>query len=263
MGSDCHIPGLLDYGNQKIICGPLTTEKSKNGLYLYSLSFKYPFGPKQLNMQADEKGYVFKDGLVGELISLMSLCFRCRFYLMSSRMLSEDPACGMQIKREYSFLYETCNPAIHPPIFRNANKNFATDFAEFLNSAKQLKMDLHQEFIVASYRYFRALREIGIDSEMVFVRLVSAIEAVSQHTPLKDKIDVDEAKKIKQLIKTSPLSSGVQQELFKAFSVRGSKKRFVRFIQRHCAGFFEGRQLRRPSHENQEGRFAEGAYRDL
>src|SRR5262249_1004922 len=119
LGSECRISGLLDYSNGKIICAPLTTEKAKNGLFLYNLSVKVRYGGQLPNVQADERCYVFKDGLVGELISLMSLYFRCRFYLISSRMLPDDPTRGMTIKREYDFLYESCNPAIHPPIFCN------------------------------------------------------------------------------------------------------------------------------------------------
>jgi hypothetical protein len=54
LGSECDISGLLDYADGQIVCAPMTTEESREGL--------------------------FKDGILGELIALMSLFFRYRFY---------------------------------------------------------------------------------------------------------------------------------------------------------------------------------------
>lgn len=116
LGSDCRIPGLLDYEKAKIICGPLTIDESRNGLFLYNLVAQYPLGP-QPNIRADDKGYYFKEGILGEIIALMSLHFRCRFYLISSRCLPDDPTRGMTIKREYDILHKRCDFVIHPPIF--------------------------------------------------------------------------------------------------------------------------------------------------
>jgi len=32
LGSECQIPGLLDYADGKIICAPMSTEESRDGL---------------------------------------------------------------------------------------------------------------------------------------------------------------------------------------------------------------------------------------
>jgi len=37
LGSECYVPGLLNYGDGKIICAPMSTEPSKDRLWLYNL----------------------------------------------------------------------------------------------------------------------------------------------------------------------------------------------------------------------------------
>lgn len=245
LGSEIHIPGLLDFDNG-IICACMGIHPSRDGLIPYNLIVKYPAGPKPSNPQADERGYVFKDGIVGELIALFSLYFRCRFYLLSSRLLPDNPSSGITLKTEYDFLYNKPEPAIHPPIFEEGRRNFASGLPEFLKLVKALNGNLHQQFILATYHYARALKEVGIDPEMVFIRLVSAVEALSKDMPLKDTIDVQEQKDIRALIKKSGLRADVKNELFKAFSVRGSKKRFIRFVEANSSGFFKGGKFSAP-----------------
>jgi hypothetical protein len=101
LGSECSLPGLLDYGDGRIICAPMSTEKSQKGLWLYNLVLTFPLGPQdhmQSIREADTKGYYFKDGILGELLALLSFFFRCRFYLISSRLPPENPRAGMTIK---------------------------------------------------------------------------------------------------------------------------------------------------------------------
>jgi hypothetical protein len=63
LGSDCRIIGLLGYDEGRTICAPLSLEQSKSGSFLYNLIMQY-----------------FKDGIFGEIVALMSIYFRCRFY---------------------------------------------------------------------------------------------------------------------------------------------------------------------------------------
>jgi hypothetical protein len=72
LGSECRIPGLLDYAEARIICAPMTIEKSREGLWLYNLILRFPSGPHEHNRKANEKGYYFKDGIVGELLALIA-----------------------------------------------------------------------------------------------------------------------------------------------------------------------------------------------
>src|SRR5713101_2966337 len=240
LGSECQIPGLLDYADRKIICAPMSTEESRDGLWLYNLILHYPLGPRDFNRKADEEGYYFKDGILGELLALMSLFFRCRFYFISSRLLPGNPSLGMTIKREYPFVRVKCNPGIHPPLFQNPNKNLATDFKEFLDAVKRLDQQLHQNFILACHHYARAVKEVGVDAEMVFIRLVSAIETLSTDLALGQKDDKLEKQGVTDLVEQSTLPNELKNELKTIFDVRKSRKKFVRFIEKHSSGFFKG-----------------------
>ena len=201
---------------------------------------RYPLGPHDLNRNADEKGYYFKDGTLGELLALLSLFFRCRFYFISSRLLPGNPRLGMTITREYPFVRIKCNPGIHPPLFESPNKNLGVGFKEFLDRVKTLDHRLHQDFILACHHYARAVKEVGVDSEMVFIRMVSAIEALSKDAKLDRQDDTLEEQEITNLLAQSTLSPEHKRELRESFNNRKSRKKFTRFVERHCGGFFKG-----------------------
>jgi hypothetical protein len=239
LGSECRIPGLLDYSDGKIICALMSTTEGGGGLWPYNLVLHVPRDRHGHNLKAG-KGYYFKEGRPGELVALMSLFFRCRFYLISSRHLPDDPRMRMTLKREYPFVRVKCNPAIHPPLFENPDKNLTVDFKEFLDTVRTLDPQLHKEYILACHHYAPAVREAGVDSEMVFVRLVSAIEALYGHTTLDRKDDTLEEQKIATLIASSDLTPEQKDELKTTFDVRKSGKKFIRFIEQHSGGYFEG-----------------------
>ncbi len=239
LGSECRISGLLDYSDGRIICALMGAEESRGELWLYNLILHVPRDRHGHNLRAG-KGYYFKDGRLGELVALMSLFFRCRLYLISSRHLPGDSRTGMTLKREYPFVRVKCNPAIHPPLFENADKNLAVDFKEFLDTVRTLDPQLHQDYILACHHYARAVREVGVDSEMVFIRLVSAIEALCRHLTLDSKDDELEEQKIATLIASSDLSTEQKKELRTTFDVRKSRKKFIRFIEQHSSGYFKG-----------------------
>ena len=102
-------------------------------MWLYNLILHFPTGPN-FNTNANKTGYYFKDGIVGELLVLMSLFFRYRFYLISSRLLPGNPSLGMTLKKEYPFLRVRCNPGIHPPLFEKPRVDFAA--VDALNIAR-------------------------------------------------------------------------------------------------------------------------------
>jgi hypothetical protein len=170
----------------------------------------------------------------------MSLFFRCRFYLISSRLPPGNPRLGMTIKQEYPFVRVRCNPGIHPPLFESQNKNFATDFKQFLDTIRLLNPKSHQDVILACHHYARGVREVGVDPEMVFIRLVSSIEALSKNLKLTHNDDILEEQKVSGLIEESHLTREQKGELKNVFNVRKSRKKFVRFIEQNCGGFFKG-----------------------
>jgi hypothetical protein len=239
LGSECRIPGLLDYPDGRIVCALMGTKESRGGMWLYNLILHVPRGRHGHNLRAGN-GYYFRDGRLGELLALMSLFFRCRFYLISSRHLPGNPRMGLTIKTEHPFVRVKCNPAIHPPLFESPNKNLAVDFKEFLDTVKTLDRRLHQDFILACHHYARAVREVGVDPEMVFIRLVSAIEVLSKNETLNRKDDTLEEQEIARIIANSNLSPEQRKELKTAFDVRKSRKKFTRFIEQHSGGYFKG-----------------------
>jgi hypothetical protein len=225
LGSECRIPGLLDYSDGRILCALMSTKENRGGMWLYNLILHVPRDRHGHNLKAG-KGYYFRDGRLGELLALMSLFFRCRFYLIYSRHLPGDPRMGLTIKTEHPFVRVKCNPAIHPPLFESPNKNLAIDFKEFMDTVKTLDHRLHQDFILACHHYARAVREVGVDPEMVFIRLVSAIEVLCRHMALDRKDDALDEQKIARLIESSDLSTEQKKELKSAFDVRKSGKKF-------------------------------------
>lgn len=240
IASECYISGLLNYQNGKILCGPLTMEKDKNGLYHYALKIKFS-SPEELynHKKAKRKGYLFKEGILGEILSLISIFFQCRFYLIASYS-GELTDKSIKVKHEYSVDYYPCNPYIHPSIFLNKAKNFTKGLGEFLESIKSLNPELHQKFILACFHYARALKEIGKDNEMVFIRLVSSIEALSKDFDLKGKDDLLAGKNFDDIIINGVLIEEEKVELEKTFENRKARMKFKRFIEKYSKGFFKG-----------------------
>lgn len=167
------------YADGNLVCSPLSTETFNEGLWLYRLILRFPLGPHAPNRTAS-KGYYFRDGIVGEILALLSLFYRCRFYLISSVLQPSDPRSGMAIKTEFRYLRVPCDPEIHPPLFEDSRRNFTDGFSDFLDQVKALEPARHQTFSLACHHYARALKEVGVDPEMVFIRLVSAIETLSK-----------------------------------------------------------------------------------
>ncbi len=147
----------------------------------------------------------------------------------------------MTIKREYPFVLAKRNPAVHPPLFQSPNKNLATDFNEFLDTVKRLNPKLHQDFILACHHYARTAKEVGVDSEMVFIRLVPAIEALSIQEALNCKDDAQEERAINDLLAHSGLPQEQKRNLKNIFNVRKSSKKFVRVIRTALQWILQGR----------------------
>lgn len=153
---------------------------------------------------------------------------------------------GLKIKLKKRFIYSSCNHKIHQPIFSNDKRNFVTGFGNstsfgvFLNSIESLSPEYHQSFILACHHYARALREVGADHEMVFIRLVSAIETLSKFIKLSKREDPFQNKRFNDLIKTDKLSRKEIDELKKIFNVRKAKKKFITFVRKYSVGFLKG-----------------------
>ena len=249
VATECHIPGVLDYDNGKILCGGLTLEKNKDGLRHYLIRIQHAkLEEPYYNDKADKKGYYFRDGILGELFSLFSLFFQRRFYLVASYS-GELTNHGLKIKTDNKFIYKSCNNLIHPQIFKdNKKRNFAIGLSDFLNLIKNISSEKHQAIILSSYHYAKALKEVGIDQEMVFIRLVSSIEALSKNIVLKKKDNQLNDRNFKKLFDKVNLSQEESKQLKEILKVNKknlikiekSKLKFIRFIEKYSTGCFKG-----------------------
>jgi hypothetical protein len=242
LASEVRIPGVLDYADGAIRCGGLTLDRGADGLYKYLLRCQSPYGPFTFTA-GRPRGYVFPGGVTGELVAILSLFFQARFFVLS-HAYGELSATGLKVKTEYPLLRAPVREAVDPVIFGRRPRNFGTGLAEFLDCVARAEAPSHQGLILAFHHYARALREIGRDPEMVFVRLVSAVEAVAppvvlERDPLARKLLSVESRSLS-------LSESQQEELARMLESRRAKHRFVVFLEENSRGFFRGGKYAAP-----------------
>ncbi|HPO07780.1 MAG TPA: hypothetical protein PLZ55_03865 [bacterium] len=245
LASEVFIPGVLNYAEENILCAFLTDRKDRQGLYKYLLRLKATPQGSSVNFDADEKGYLFIDGILGELLALFSVFFQCRFYLVNSFSFELTPE-GPKIKYEFDPVYRPCHQTLDPWVLSGSQRNFARGLPDFLDQVFEMKMKYHQRFILACHHYSRALKEIGIDEEMEFIRLVSAIEALCGDVILQESDDPFQGKRFEDIVRCEILSDSERGELKKIFDVRKAKKRFKYFIHMYSKGFFKGGRSKAP-----------------
>lgn len=246
IASEVYIPGILNYMNEKILCGPMTFNKDESGLFKYSLKIKFANLSGNIDYtKATAKGYLFKEGIPSELLSLFSLYFQTRFYLFAAFSGELKPT-SLKMKMEYDPIYKPCMPSFDPTKYPDGKRHFALGLDSFLNKVSCIPENYHQELILAFYHYSMALKEFGVNEEMVFIRLVSAIEALSKWSQLKKDDDLFGGKKFKEIVKSDLLSKEMSAELEKLFAVRKSKLKFKRFIEKYSTGFFKGGNYKAP-----------------
>lgn len=240
IASESYIPGVLDYKDGAILCGLMTFNKDSKGLYKYLLKIKYQFNDEALSpIRANKKGYLFPEGIPGEFISIFSLFFQCRFFLIAAYS-GDLSSTGLKLKTEYSPQIKRCRPCFNPDVFPDGKRNFSIGLVDFLDKFHQINSMYHQELILGFYNYARALREFGIDEEMVFIRLVSSIEAFTKRVRLNKNDDLFSGIKFDDIIQPERLSAPEREELERIFNVRKAKAKFKTFVELYSKGFFTG-----------------------
>lgn len=240
IGSDAYVPGVLNYSDGAILCGPIAMEKSRSGLFLYDLRLALP-RPQDAGQvpRGTRKGYAFRAGVAGELLALFSVFLHCRFYLVSESH-GGLTSTGLRWRREHPYIHRPCDADIDPVLFGGHDRNFAQGLDTFLDQVRRLPPQYHQRFILSCHHFGRALREVGVDTEMVFIRLVSAIEALCRDTPLPRRDDPFYGVPFDEFVRTERLTAGQVDELRKVFETRKAWLRFRTFVLDHCGGFFRG-----------------------
>lgn len=246
LASEARIEGVLNYANSTIFCGTLTLEPDNQRLLKYLLKVKVAhYDQNRKFLEASRKGYVLREGLLGELVAILSLALETRFFVLSSSW-GELGASGIKIRNDYSIVNKPCTVDIDPIIMDSKKRNFHHDVPPVLDLVGSIKSEYHNELILAFHHYAKALREIAIDDEMVFIRLVSAIEAVAHRMSVPNNIDIMACRKHSEIIREECLSPEEQMEAKKIFDVRYSKCRFISFLSAYSKGFFKGGKLKAP-----------------
>ncbi len=244
IATECRITGGLDYEKGLISCSFLTFEKDENGLYKYLLRIKSATHGEQNDsryLDVHKSGYYFKEGVAEEFISLFSLYFQCRFYIVATSTIFSN---GQKHRSERYLKYRRTEGGIHPTIFSDKTRSFSVGLVEFLDKIRSLPTEFHQDFLWASFQYLQSLRQVSLDTEMVFIRLVSAVEILSKYIDMDSSVDIFSAREIHEIVDVTSLSKEQQDKLKEIFSVRNSKLRFVSFIKKYCTRFFKGGKSR-------------------
>lgn len=250
LGSELQIPGLLSYADGAVLCGPATFEPDPTGLYKYVLRIQVPQSaegpnvPEEALRQGTREGYLFREGPVGELVALFSLRLQARFFVLSTSvrgLTSHD----LPLKTEFAPLRGPTRHRADAVVFSQADRNLCTDLLPFLDEVRSVPSKYHLEVAIAANHYARALREICVDEEMVFVRLVSAIEKMAAEQPIPD--DPLNDKNLEQLVRVCELGAAQVEELRIMFRTRRAKSRFIAFVEKYSAGFLDA-ERREPLH---------------
>lgn len=242
LGSEASIHGLLDVGNGALLTAASTHQPDESGLYKYELRLKLARFSEGLG-EGTKKGYLFKEGPVGEIAALLSLFLECRFFLLSTT-IGELSDHSIPITTEFAPRRGRYERNIDPVVFSSRDRSFGKGVGQFLRKLQRISGRYHQVIALAAHHYARALREIGVDEEMVFIRLVSAIEAVSS-----DQVVVGDPlarKTLESIIDLRKLTDPEREELQHLFDVRKTRKKFIRFVMRHSRGFFKGGNFKAP-----------------
>ncbi len=227
--SECHISSVLNYNNEAILCGGMAFE---GDLKHYLLKLKYKTFP-EYNQNATRDGYYFEGGIAGEIVSLMSLFLQCRFYQVAIFQGELSPH-GLRTKHELPLLYKKCNPLIHPTVFEQEGRaRRFIDMAAFLDQVQTLNPKYHHSFALAVRQYSIALRNIGVDEEMVFIRLVSAVEALSRYTDLDPEEDPLAGKTLEEVIVKEQQNPQTIDAIRNIFNTRKTALKFRKFIKKY------------------------------
>ena len=242
--SEVMIPGLLDYGDGKVVACFSTVGPDPYGMYKYGLHLAAPDAvPARSWADGTRKGYVFRKGPIGELIALFSLVLQARLYHVATSSALHSRS--IKLKTEFWPIRGFAGPKVDPLVFVDTERNFTESLPPFLDDLREIPSRYHQRIVTAADHYGRALRYIGIEDEMVYVRLVSAIETVAHDQPIPG--DLFAGVQAEEVFRMDKLSEDQQEELRRTLDTRKTKARFVQFLVQYSKGFFDGEE-REPVH---------------
>jgi len=217
--SECFIEGMLQYEDGLMSAwGNFHKNSYIHTLHTYVLRITLAEGDRAkytddgtLVLTASPSGY-FSVSSEDEILSLLSLKLHMRFFHVHTTTLHSLPDSHFFQSFGSPFTYHPCNNPrnLKSSLFSGKGKNIR-EALDTLDAVKTLPPGTHHKFYRASSSYAAAVRWIGLDNQLAYLRLVSAIEALSSRKG-------------------------------------GSKKRdFVKFMCDYGAGYFDGRPVE-PTH---------------
>lgn len=235
--SEAYIGGVLEYGNGVILCSILQSEANRDGLYAYLLRIKQIEENFEFNKDNySENGYYFEKGIVGELIALFSVCFQCRFFHKSTTGGELSPH-SIKFRSEYEFNQKKPHEHWHYEMFSKQKRNWADGgIATFLDKIKLADGRYHQKLIWACDWYAEAIKEIGLEKQLFYAKMVFCIEALLKFVELpSDSIE----QKMKKLLAENFFIDDEKQQINNWIENRRIGKKFKIFLQTYSKGFFD------------------------
>lgn len=237
--SEVRILGVLDYGNGSLMCA-LFQKEDKNGLYTYTIRLKHVYKEYKFDeSKYSKEGYYFKDGLIGELMAIFSVYFQSRFYLKAT-VGGELTSKNVRIRYENDFRYVRPNPYRNFEMFstdQQRNWTHGDGLRAFLDRIRVIDQKHHQSLMRSFFWYAEAIKEIGLDSQLFFIKMVSAVEALLKFLPRSaDSLE----KKLAKFIKGKKFETTESQEINNWLENRKIRQRFVLFFKRYSVGFCKG-----------------------
>jgi len=259
--SEVRIPGVLDYGDGALLCS-LLQEKNHKGLYTYTVRVKHIEKEYKFDENSySKKGYYFENGLIGELMALFSVYFQARFYLKAT-VTGELTSKSMRLRSENEFQYKMPYPFLNFEMFSDQKRNWAHQdgLRVFLDTTRKVDQQYHQNLIRAFYWYSEAVKEIGIDHQLFFIKMVSAVESLLKFVKISlDSLD----KKLSKMINNKEFNNDESAAIKRWLENRRIRQRFASFLQQYSNNFFKGGQ-RKAKHchiyKNQLGKYSKRIY---
>jgi len=189
--SDSRICGIFSFGKKyPITFRMITGEENEYGYYRYILRIPTIINPLIYNKVTPEKyykkvqenfdkarkdGYYFKEGLAGEFICIFAVFLRARFYLRS--VVNRN---NQEISQKITYpVFLPSTVSEYKEIFNDKKKNLTSDLIPFFEKIVTLPDKGHFNIIHSFREYHEALKNIGIDHDIVYLKLVVAIEGIA------------------------------------------------------------------------------------
>lgn len=236
--SEVKIMGVLEYSDGSLFCAPLSLEKNQQGLYSYIIRLKHIEKEYIFDKGSYSKdGYYFKDGLIGELIAIFSVYFQARFFLKSTASGKLTPT-SFRLKHYKQFRYAKPEITSNFEMLTHQKRNWAHEdgLKKFLNDIKNINHKYHQRLIQAFHWYSEAIKEIGINSELFYIKMVSCVESVISDIKItENKLE----KKLTTVLHKGKFTTDEEQEIKNWITNRKIKQKFITFIKKYSKGFFK------------------------